>query len=34
MARVGHILKLKVGDTIPFKIRDDKNSVGSVTRLK
>lgn len=28
------ILKLKVGETIPFKIRDDKDSVGSVTRLK
>ena len=28
------ILKLKVGESIPFKIRDDKNSVGSVTRLK
>lgn len=28
------ILKLKVGETIPFKIRDDQNSVGSVTRLK
>lgn len=28
------ILKLEVGQTIPFKIRDDQNSVGSVTRLK
>jgi hypothetical protein len=28
------ILKLKVGESIPFKIRDDKDSVGSVTRLK
>lgn len=28
------IFKLKVGETIPFKIRDDKDSVGSVTRLK
>ena len=28
------ILKLEVGQTIPFKIRDDKDSVGSVTRLK
>lgn len=28
------ILKLKVGETIPFKLRDDKDSVGSVTRLK
>lgn len=28
------ILKLKVGETIPFKIRDDKYSIGSVTRLK
>lgn len=28
------IMKLKVGETIPFKIRDDKDSVGSVTRLK
>lgn len=28
------ILKLKVGETIPFKIRDDQESVGSVTRLK
>lgn len=30
----GDILKLKVGETIPFKLRDDKDSVGSVTRLK
>ena len=28
------IMALKVGETIPFKIRDDKDSVGSVTRLK
>lgn len=28
------ILALKVGESIPFKIRDDKDSVGSVTRLK
>lgn len=28
------ILSLKVGQTIPFKLRDDQNSVGSVTRLK
>ncbi len=28
------ILKLKVGETIPFKFRDDKDSIGSVTRLK
>lgn len=28
------ILNLKVGETIPFKIRDDKDSVGHVTRLK
>lgn len=28
------IMKLNVGDSIPFKIRDDKDSVGSVTRLK
>ena len=28
------ILKLEVGQSIPFKIRDDKDSVGSVTRLK
>ena len=28
------IMALEVGQTIPFKIRDDKNSVGSVTRLK
>ena len=25
------IMALKVGETIPFKIRDDENSVGSVT---
>lgn len=30
----GQILALQVGQTIPFKIRDDKDSVGSVTRLK
>lgn len=28
------IMKLKIGETIPFKIRDDRTSVGSVTRLK
>ena len=28
------IMALKVGESIPFKIRDDKDSVGSVTRLK
>ena len=28
------IMKLKVGESIPFKIRDDKDSVGTVTRLK
>ena len=28
------IMALKVGETTPFKIRDDKDSVGSVTRLK
>lgn len=28
------IMALKVGETIPFKIRDDNDSVGSVTRLK
>ena len=28
------ILALEVGQSIPFKIRDDKDSVGSVTRLK
>lgn len=28
------IMKLRIGETIPFKIRDDQTSVGSVTRLK
>ena len=28
------ILKLEVGQTIPFKMRCEKDSVGSVTRLK
>ena len=28
------IMRLKIGETIPFKIRDDKDSVGHVTRLK
>ena len=28
------ILALKIGETIPFKIRDDKDSVGAVIRLK
>lgn len=27
------IMALRIGDTIPFKIRDDQSSVGHVTRL-